>query len=637
MLNYYTVGRLLLPAVFLCERKNKMKKSRGKIVTIVFVGIIFCVCLVGLILYSHRATGINRKSDFTTELFGKNIYVFSPEDDPQKINDLIDNIYKKQESNQFGSDRYAFFFLPGKYSDNIILKDGFYTEFCGLGQKPTDTSVGKLYTDARWLSTDSDNHNGTQNFWRGVTNLEIEDNSLFAVSQATFLRRIKFDKNLALHDEGGWVSGGFIADCISDGIIDSGSQQQWLTRNSAFKNWAGTNWNMVFLGDEEGADPEESWPAKSYTSVKSPRTVREKPYLWYDKNKKDFLVTIPGAEEDVTGASWGCLRDVSYEREHAEKRNIPLSDFYIAKEGKCSAHDINMALSEGRNIFFTPGIYELDEPLEITRADTILFGCGLTTLKPVKGTEAIRTSSVPGVVISGILIDACLNKSENLMIIGEDSSAFNDELLSDPITLSDVFFRVGGASERASAGTCLTVNADGTILDNLWIWRADHGDGVGWDTNPAETGIVIKGNYVNAYGLFVEHFEKYQTIWKGNDGLLVMYQSELPYDVPEPSAWRSHGGEKSGYASIKIDDVTDWQGYGIGIYSYNRDCKVEEVSAIELPEEAENVTIRNVLTVMLSGNPGISNIINETGGHVYHAGDVARLLHWPIRSDADRQ
>lgn len=127
-------------------------------------------------------------------------------------------------------------------------------------------------------------------------------------------------------------------------------------------------------------------------------------------------------------------------------------------------------------------------------------------------------------------------------------------------------------------------------------------------------------------------------LWKGNDGLLVMYQSELPYNVPAPSAWRSHDGEKSGYASIKIyDAVSDWSGYGIGIYSYNRDIKVEEVSAIELPEEAPGVTIRNVLTVMLAGNPGISSIINENGGHVYHAGDVARLLHWPIQSDTDRQ
>jgi hypothetical protein len=75
-----------------------------------------------------------------------------------------------------------------------------------------------------------------------------------------------------------------------------------------------------------------------------------------------------------------------------------------------------------------------------------------------------------------------------------------------------VFFRIGrGAPGRAT--TSLLVNSSQVILDDIWAWRADHGNGVGWTDNVGDTGVVVNGDQVTAYGLFVEHYEKYEVIW----------------------------------------------------------------------------------------------------------------------------
>ena len=103
----------------------------------------------------------------------------------------------------------------------------------GLGLLPTDTKIKAINTYARWLSDDPKNHNATCNFWRSIENLEMQSDTVWAVSQATGMRRVKVDGNLALHDNYGWASGGFLADSQIEGIVDSGSQQQWLSRNNS--------------------------------------------------------------------------------------------------------------------------------------------------------------------------------------------------------------------------------------------------------------------------------------------------------------------------------------------------------------------------------------------------------------------
>ena len=47
------------------------------------------------------------------------------------------------------------------------------------------------------------------------------------------------------------------------------------------------------------------------------------------------------------------------------------------------------------------------------------------------------------------------------------------------------------------------------ILDDIWAWRADHGNAgtVGWDINTAKNGVIVNGDNVTATGFFVEHYQ----------------------------------------------------------------------------------------------------------------------------------
>lgn len=558
-----------------------------------------------------------RDNNFTSDLFGKNTYIFTPQDDPQKINAILKQLWSKQESSQFGTERYAVYFMPGTYDSSICVNVGFYMQVSGLGAIPTDTKIASLKCDARWLGDES-NHNACCNFWRGVENLEIESNTMWAVSQATFMRRVQVDGALYLHDNYGWCSGGFLADSVVKRMIDSGSQQQWLSRNNKFPKWLDDNWNMVFVGDAAGSDPTATWPAKSYTAVATAPEVQEKPFLMYDK-KEGFQVFVPKIRKKAQGVSW---------EKQTEGEKIPLSQFYIAKPETDTAETMNKALKKGKNLLITPGIYHLDEALKIDHPNTIVLGMGLATLQPIKNNACIKTADQDGIMIAGLLFDAGDKGCEDLMTIG--TKGMKEDHSDHPISLSDIFFRVGGipSDHPNKTNNCITINSSHVLGDNFWIWRADHGDGVAWDKNTADTGLVVNGDDVTVYALMVEHFKKYQTIWNGNNGKVYMYQSELPYDVPNQNEWMSHDGKVNGFASFKVDDAVDqFESWGLGIYSYHRDAVVDANSAIEIPDKAA-VKIHNSCTVMLNGHPGISHLINNSGKSVERALDRAIILEY---------
>src|SRR5688572_29854684 len=137
--------------------------------------------------------------------FGPNVLVFDPS--MTDIQPRIDAIFGKQEAAQFGADRYAYLFKPGRY--DLDVQVGFYTHVAGLGRSPTGVNInGAVRCKARWMR----NNNATCNFWRCVENLSVtptvEGNvNVWAVSQATALRRVHVHGNLHLWD-GGWSSGG---------------------------------------------------------------------------------------------------------------------------------------------------------------------------------------------------------------------------------------------------------------------------------------------------------------------------------------------------------------------------------------------------------------------------------------------
>ncbi|MEV2211496.1 RICIN domain-containing protein [Streptomyces sp. NPDC050997] len=539
---------------------------------------------------------------------GPNVVVFDPSMSSSTIQSKLTSIFQQQETNQFGSQRYAVMFKPGAYSADVNV--GFYTQVLGLGLSPDAVTInGAVHAEADWFQG-----NATQNFWRGAENLSVNPASgsdRWAVSQAASYRRMHLRGNLAL-DDGGWSSGGYLADSKVDGQVNSGSQQQWVTRNSELGSWTGSNWNMVFTGSQ-GA-PATSFPNPPYTTVAQSPVTREKPTLYVDGSGA-YQVFVPSLRSNSTATSWASGTSGS---------SLSLDTFYVVKPG-ATASQINTALAAGKNLLVTPGVYHLDQTLQVTRADTVVLGLGLATFVPDNGITAMKVADVDGVKIAGLLFDAGTTNSPSLLEVGPSNASATHA--ADPTSLHDVYFRIGGAAV-GKATTSLVVNSDNVIGDHMWIWRADHGSGVGWTSNTADTGLIVNGDNVTMYGLFVEHFQKYQTIWNGNGGRTYFYQNEMPYDPPNQAAWMN--GSTQGYAAYKVaDSVTSHQAYGLGSYCYfNVNPSVTAAHAIEAPNNS-GVRFTSMVTVSLGGTGTISHVVNNTGGPSNSSTNVANLTSYP--------
>jgi hypothetical protein len=541
--------------------------------------------------------------------FGPNVTVFDPSMSASSIQSKLDSVFSQQQTNQFGTARQALLFKPGTYSANANV--GFYTEVAGLGLSPDDVTInGAVHAEADWFQG-----NATQNFWRDAENMSVNPTGgtdRWAVSQAAPYRRMHVRGNLAL-DDGGWSSGGFIADTKVDGQIQSGSQQQFLTRDSQMGSWSGSNWNMVFVGDQ-GA-PAQSFP--TYTNVSSSPTIREKPFLYVDSSG-NYQVFVPGLQTNASGTTWSGKTPAG--------KSISIDQFYIVKPG-ATASDMNTALAAGKNLLVTPGVYHLNQTLNITRPDTVVLGMGLATLVPDGGITAVSTADADGIELAGLLIDAGTTNSQTLMQIGPAGSSASHA--ADPPQLSDVFFRIGGATV-GKATQSLVINSSNAIIDHTWIWRADHGNSgtVGWTTNTADTGLVVNGSNVTAYGLFVEHFQKTQVLWNGNGGRTYFFQNEMPYDPPDQASWMN--GSAKGYPAYKVAaSVTTHEAWGLGSYCYfSSNSSVVADHAFEVPT-VSGVKFHDMVTVSLGGVGTISHVINSTGGPSNSSTNVADLTAYP--------
>jgi hypothetical protein len=533
--------------------------------------------------------------------FGPNVLIFDPS--MPDIQAKIDEVFKKQERNQFGLERYAYLFKPGKY--NLDVQVGFYMQVLGLGRSPDDVAItGAVRSKAAWMR----NNNATCNFWRTVENLSVtptmENNiNIWAVSQGVALRRAHIKGDINLWD-GGWSSGGFMADCKIDGRVNSGSQQQWFSRNDQWGQWVGGSWNMVFVGTVN--PPEGAWPARPYTVIEKTPVIREKPYLFID-DAGAYAVMVPSLKTDgAQGISWSAGATPG--------AAVSIDQFHIARADKDSAATINAALAQGKHLLLTPGIYRLDEAIRVTRPGTVVLGLGYPTLAPQKGTPAMVVADVDGVKVGGILFDAAPTHSPTLLQVGEPGSSASHA--ADPVFLYDIYCRVGGAGE-ASASCMVTIHSSNVVGDNFWLWRADHGRGAGWTSNPNANGLIVNGNDVTLYALFVEHCQEYQTLWNGNGGRVYFYQSEMPYDPPGADAWRH--GQVTGYASYKVaDTVKTHEAWGLGVYCVFYRAAVVAENGIETPE-GPGIRMHHMVTIRLGGGrpgSGINHVINGKGNPV---------------------
>jgi hypothetical protein len=574
---------------------------------------------------AFRTPAVTRAAPSGDPTFGSNVYIFTPDMPQSAIQATVDAIAKQQVPNQFGSQRYALLFAPGTYGSSatpLNFQVGYYTTVAGLGRSPNDVVInGSIYVHNQCFGPG--NCTALDNFWRSLSNLTINvttphfgcyNGEFWAVSQAAPMRRVHINGYTSLMDyctQPSYASGGFIADSAFDGSsITSGSQQQWLVRNSALDHWSNGVWNQVFSG-VVGA-PAQCFPAQKscggpYTTLATSPVTREAPYLYLDADGH-YQVFVPAVQHNSAGTTWssGATPGTS----------IALDRFFIAQPTD-SAATINDALGSGKDLILTPGIYHLDQSIEVTRPDTVVLGLGFPTLIPDNGNVSMTVASAKGIMLSGLLFDAGATTSPALLQVGDDDGhARSDNDASDPTTLSDVFFRIGGA-EAGSATNSLVVNSDNVILDDIWAWRADHGNGVGWTSNTANTGVIVNGNDVTAYGLFVEHYQQYDVIWNGNGGTDIFFQNEMPYDPPSQAVWMEAPGV-DGWAAFKVaDGVTSFSGYGMGSYSFfNQGVNIYAAHAFEVPTTLPASSLHDLLTIFLStaGSGGILHVVNDTGG-----------------------
>ena len=343
-----------------------------------------------------------------------------------QIQAAVDAVASQQVSNQFGTQRYALLFKPGTYGSStepLNFQVGYYTGVAGLGRSPNDVVInGSVYVRNQ---CNGGSCVALNNFWRSLSNLTINvttpgfgcySGEFWAVSQAAPMRRVHVNGLTTLMDYctgPSFASGGFIADSAFDAsTVINGSQQQWLVRNSALDGWSNGVWNQVFSG-VVGA-PAQCFPGHRTSAARTRRSptspiTREAPYLYVDAAGR-YSVFVPAVQHDAVGTTWGSGPTPG--------SSIPIDEFFIARPSD-GAQAINNALSQGRNVLFTPGVYQLDKALKVKHAGTVVLGLGFPTLVPTGGDATMTVGDVTGVKLAGLMFDAGPVSSPVLLEVGK--------------------------------------------------------------------------------------------------------------------------------------------------------------------------------------------------------------------------
>jgi hypothetical protein len=557
---------------------------------------------------------------------GANVIVISPSESVATISSTLNAIGTQQNPNQFGTQRYEILFQPGTYgsaADPLDFQVGYYESVAGLGQNPSQVVInGTIDSYNQCTNGVQTQCYATNNFWRSVSNLTINvagltgcfaGDEVWAVSQASPMRRVDINGETTLMDfcDGSpdWASGGFIADSELNGTVENGSQQQYVTRNTNIGSWTNGVWNQVFCGDPGapaqsfGTTPVANGGPQPYTTLGTCPTTQEEPYLYTDSSG-NYNVFVPSVRTNSSGPSWASG--------NTPGTSLSVNNTFYVVNSSSTITTINAALAAGENLLFTPGVYSYASTINVTKADTKIIGLGFATLIPTAGQTTISVADVGGVNISGLILDAGPVNSPTLLTVGTPGSTVSHA--SDPVSIDDVFFRVGGA-EAGSVTDAFIDNSNNSILDDIWSWRADHGAGGGsWTSDTAATGLTVNGNNVTAYGLAVEHYQQYETVWNGQGGTVIFYQNENPYDVPSQAAWMS-SATQDGYPAFYIpNSVTTFQGYGMGVYSnFDVGPAIESAMGFQAPATS-GVVFHDVFTKWLNNFGGIESVINGTGG-----------------------
>jgi hypothetical protein len=583
--------------------------------------------------------------DAATATFGPNVCVFTPAMSQSAIQADLNAISTQQVpvDAQFNSNRYTVYFEPGTYGSKaspLVFQVGYYTQVAGLGKNPGDTVInGAADVFNNLCTAGTQNCNADDNFWRSLSNLTLNvtlpstppayappaidpfgagcanSAEFWAASQAAPLRRVIINGSVVFQDycaNNNFASGGFIADSQISGSLNFFGNQQYLVRNSSIGGQSGCPnglWNMVYSGVQGAPAPVFTGQCQQNTVLPTSPVTEEEPFL-YDAGNGNYQVFVPAVQTNSSGPSWAGGTEAG--------QSVPLSKFFVANPGT-PVLAINAALLLGKNLILTPGVYNLKQPIVVSRPGTLVLGQGLATLVPQAGNAALVVLPNTGVKVSDLIVDAGPVNSPVLVSVGLPGlldKLADRQAAANPDLIQDVHFRIGGAETTPTSATVsLLDNASHSVIDDVWVWRADHGNNVGWTANKGDTGAVVTGDDVTAYGLAVEHYQKSEVVWTGNGGTDIFFQNELPYDPPSQDVW-NQSATQLGYPAFQVGDhVKTFNGYGMGSYVVfiNTPATLHVSAAFQSPQ-TPGVQFHNVFGVWIVGSGGLDSIVNGVGG-----------------------
>ena len=390
-----------------------------------------------------------------------------------------------------------------------------------------------------------------------------------------------------------------------------------------------------------------------FVSVADTPVIAEKPFISCDAGDA-YALNIPPILSSAVGPKFAVAGQTSKLLSGSEVYvtwPVGYSDYDSSTPvvvGKDTADTMQKALDLGKDLIITPGIYYLDHPLRVKHSNQVILSIGMATLiAPPSGEPCIQVlKGLTGVRLAGLFLEANVVTQfagSKLLHWGCDRVSEDPELDKSKVPskenpsgfIYDLFCRVGGSNPdpRVGVETIVQIDSDWVIGDNLWLWRADHSSikpvnfptvsknfyQTVWGEYPCDTGLRVTGNNVSIYGLAVEHTNKDNVQWTGNNGKVYFFQNELPYDAKSDFA-------SQGYAAYRVDGLKTpnftHTAYATGVYSNFRDHEVVVPTGIVVDGENDSsINFINSFTVYLpsaapfmgGGNSSIEHVINQLG------------------------
>ena len=456
---------------------------------------LLALVLVALLL-SAGTGGPNAGAAPLAPALGPNVIIFDPSMPVSQIQATVDAIYAQQVDAEMGTNRYALLFKPGVYgtaSQPLQMKVGYYTEVAGLGASPADVTInGKIEVYNRCLDNGgTSNCLALVNFWRTLSNLSLQR------------QRARPGRLPRLGELLGGLAGRVDAPSrhhrrhpLAHGLLHGRAavRQRRLHRRlepavrhqrlaAAVADPQQPDRRLVERRLEPGLRgcrrrARRKRPSRTRRTRRSTTTPvsREKPYLFVD-GQGNYNVRVPSAQTQHQ-------RHLLGRRPDGRDARIPLDDFFIAKPSD-SVKEINNALARGMNLLLTPGVYNvgrqhLRQARQHGRARPGARDAHRRRRRDPAGGRRCSRRHHRG------RHDRRGRRRSRRCSCGSaraTATAAPEERPVDPTTLSDVYFRVGGP-HIGKADIALEVNSNDVLIDQTWVWRADHGvEGFSGDTS----------------------------------------------------------------------------------------------------------------------------------------------------------